>query len=384
MVKMLDLARMLAEREDVEQSKAASFVECFFNQIVQSLPSERLVKISGLGTFKVQQVKARESVSVNSGERLLIESHDRISFVPDKSLRDAVNKPFAAFETVEINSGVDFSAIDAALSTPTVEDKDDDEQKEEPVEAGADEQETQLVDEEKQQEVNGEPAETETQIPDAVEENKVQDDADAEDESEDNGDKEEEEDEGLTKDYLEERLDQSKNRLRCWIVGATLVVLVVGIAAFFLGRQIAINSERSSTSQQAIISSLRSELAKVKGELSLAQKSPDTVVAVKTTKQVADSNKSVDTTKAVEEKPKSLPVPKYGEDDPEVRHGAYIILGIDKTVKARKGQTLSSISKANYGPGMECYVRAVNPGVATLEVGQDVNLPKLKLKRKKR
>lgn len=384
MVKMLDLARMLAEREDVEQSKAASFVECFFNQIVQSLPSERLVKISGLGTFKVQQVKARESVSVNSGERLLIESHDRISFVPDKSLRDAVNKPFAAFETVEINSGVDFSAIDAALSTPTVEDKDDDEQKEEPVEAGADEQETQLVDEEKQQEVNEEPAETETLIPDAVEENKVQDDADAEDESEDNGDKEEEEDEGLTKDYLEERLDQSKNRLRCWIVGATLVVLVVGIAAFFLGRQIAINSERSSTSQQAIISSLRSELAKVKGELSLAQKSPDTVVAVKTTKQVADSNKSVDTTKAVKEKPKSLPVPKYGEDDPEVRHGAYIILGIDKTVKARKGQTLSSISKANYGPGMECYVRAVNPGVATLEVGQDVNLPKLKLKRKKR
>lgn len=323
-------------------------------------------------------MKARESVSVNSGERMLIESHDRITFVPDKSLRDNVNKPFAAFETVEINSGVDFSAIDAALSTPAAEDKDDEEQKDDTTEAAADEQKTQLADEEGLPEVEEEPAKTENEIPDVVEENKVQNDAKADDEGADDEDNDDNDDEGLTKDYLEERLDQSKNRLRCWIVGATLVILVVGIAGFFLGRQIAINSERSSTSQQAIISSLRTELARVKSELSLAQNNPDTVAtAKKAPKQMKATNKTVD-------KPNPVPEVKYGEDDPEVRHGAYIILGIDKTVKARKGQTLSSISKANLGPGMECYVRAVNPGVGTLEAGQKVNLPKLKLKRKNR
>ncbi len=357
MAKMLDLARMLAEREGVELSEASMFVESFFGQIAQSLPSERLVKITGLGTFKIQQVKARESVSVNSGERLLIESHDRITFAPDKALRDAVNKPFAAFETVEINNGVDFSAIDAALSTPATEDKEEEELREEVVEEIADNQPTQSVEKKQQPEAQEEAVEPDSQEVE-VEENNEEDS----------------DDEGLTKEYLEERLDQSKNRLRCWIVGATLVILVVGIAGFFLGRQVAINSERSTSSQQAIIASLRSELAKVKGELTMSQKKTDTVAVAKKTPKKAETA----------EKPKPAPEVKYGENDPEVRHGAYVILGIDKTVKARKGQTLASISKANFGPGMECYVRAVNPGVSQVEAGQTINLPKLKMKRTKR
>lgn len=374
MARMSDLALMLAEKEGIDQSQASLFIEKFFAQIALSLPSERLVKIAGLGTFKIQQVKARESVSVNTGERLVIESHDRISFVPEKSLRDAVNKPFAAFQTVEVNSGVDFSAIDAAMSTAAT---DEDEVEDETESAS----ETVSVKQDEPQ--STEAPQTPTNPETISEEDQSTENAESTNNT-DNGISEAD-DGSVSREYLEERLNQSKNRLRCWIVGATLVMLVVGIAGFFLGRQIAINSERSSTSQQALISTLHDELAKARKELnsltadSVAIASKD---SVRKEKQVKQSDKGKAGQKALETAP---PTPvKYGENDPQVRHGAYKILGIDKTVKARKGQTLSSISKANFGPGMECYVKAVNPGVSEVKAGQEVNLPKLKLKKLKR
>lgn len=399
MVRILDLAKMLAERDGIDQKQAAEFVDGFFEQIVQSLPTERLVKINGLGTFKIQQVKARESVSVNSGERLLIQSHDRISFVPDKTLRDAVNKPFAAFQTVEINDGVDFSAINAAMTTPNRDDLDEAEPVEESEVPSPNDINTE-TDKQAKEETEEFPLKTEEpkqefaeqiepfEIKDApkTEVNKTEI-ADEMGENQTSERTEQDYDNSVTKEYLEDRLGETKSRFRCWIVGATLVILVVGIAGFFLGRQIAINSERSATSQQAIISSLRAELSRVKNELSLKT----TTEADTTVRQKQTVNRKVNVpltakskeTKAVKTE-KIVSNVRYGEDDPEVRHGAYIILGIEKTVKVRQGQTLSSISKANYGPGMECYVRAVNPGVSTLKAGQKINLPKLKLKRIKR
>lgn len=397
MVRILDLAKMLAERGGIDPKQAAEFVDGFFGQIVQSLPTERLVKINGLGTFKIQQVKARESVSVNSGERLLIQSHDRISFVPDKTLRDAVNKPFAAFQTVEINDGVDFSAINAAMTTPNRDELDEVEPVEESEEPSTYDINTE-TDKQTKEETEEFPPKTEepkeeiaeqiepsevkeapkteinkTEIPDEMGENQTSERTD------------QDYDNSVTKEYLEDRLGETKSRFRCWIVGATLVILVVGITGFFLGRQIAINSERSASSQQAIISSLRAELSRVKNELSLKTKTEaDTTVRQK---QTVNRKVNVPPTTVKSKEPQTAKTEKtvskvrYGEDDPEVRHGAYIILGIEKTVKVRQGQTLSSISKANYGPGMECYVRAVNPGVSTLKAGHEINLPKLKLKR---
>lgn len=372
MARISDLALMLAEKEGISQSQASLFVEQFFGQIVMSLPSERLVKITGLGTFKIQQVKARESVSVNTGERLVIESHDRISFVPDKSLRDAVNKPFAAFQTVEINNGVDFSAIDAALSTTSTEDDEEEEQAESSSETVSVEHDEPQSTKDSQESTAQEVASVEEQSAETVESAEITDDEASEPEEE-----------SVSREYLEERLNQSKNRLRCWIVGATLVILVVGIAGFFLGRQIAINSERSTTSQQALISTLHDELAKARKELHSAKANSDTIASKDSTVQKAKVVKKSDIIKAEQKAPEpATPAPVlYGEDDPQVRHGAYKILGIDKTVKARKGQTLASISKANFGPGMECYVKAVNPGVSEVKAGQEINLPKLKLKK---
>ena len=83
-----------------------------FLVVDKGLDADRLVKIKGLGTFKVTSVKPRESINVNTGARVVIEGHDKVSFTPDTSMRDLINKPFAQFETVVLKDDVDFSDIE--------------------------------------------------------------------------------------------------------------------------------------------------------------------------------------------------------------------------------------------------------------------------------
>jgi nucleoid DNA-binding protein len=100
---------------------AETFVAMLFDVVNDGLMKDKLVKVKGLGTFKVASVKDRESVNVNTGERVLIEGHDKITFTPDAALRDFVNKPFAQFETVIVKDGVDFSDLDNQKETETPE-----------------------------------------------------------------------------------------------------------------------------------------------------------------------------------------------------------------------------------------------------------------------
>ena len=107
-----DLAVALTEKHGLAKTDAEAFVSAMFALINEALASERAVKVKGLGTFKVISVAARKSVDVNTGAPIVIDGRDKISFTPDSSLRDEVNKPFAQFETVVVNDGVDFSEID--------------------------------------------------------------------------------------------------------------------------------------------------------------------------------------------------------------------------------------------------------------------------------
>ena len=107
-----DLAVALTEKHGLAKTDAEAFVNAMFTLINEALASERAVKVKGLGTFKVISVAARKSVDVNTGAPIVIDGRDKISFTPDSSLRDEVNKPFAQFETVVVNDGVDFSEID--------------------------------------------------------------------------------------------------------------------------------------------------------------------------------------------------------------------------------------------------------------------------------
>ena len=109
-----DIAAVVARKQKISKKEAADIVAAFFRIITEGLHEDRLVKVRGLGTFKVTTVKPRESVNINTGERVVIEGHDKISFVPDNVMKEFVNKPFAQFTTVPVNDGVNFESIDAA------------------------------------------------------------------------------------------------------------------------------------------------------------------------------------------------------------------------------------------------------------------------------
>ena len=106
------ISSALAKQHNLSADDAAAFVDAFFDIISSELKNGNQVKIKGLGTFKVQAVKPRESVNVNTGERVLIEGHDKISFTPDTVMKELVNKPFSQFETVVINDGVDTEELE--------------------------------------------------------------------------------------------------------------------------------------------------------------------------------------------------------------------------------------------------------------------------------
>lgn len=101
-----DLAELLAEAEGLQKNEAQSFVRVFFDTITRGLEMDKIVKVKGLGTFKLVDVDSRESVNVNTGERFLIDGHAKITFTPDNSLKEMVNRPFAHFETVVLNDDV--------------------------------------------------------------------------------------------------------------------------------------------------------------------------------------------------------------------------------------------------------------------------------------
>lgn len=111
-ISLSDLAQRLAEKSGISLQDAELFIRKMFDVASEGLQSDKLVKMKWLGTFKVMAVKDRESVDVNTGERIIIEGRDKISFTPDNILKEIVNKPFAQFETVVVNDGVDFDEID--------------------------------------------------------------------------------------------------------------------------------------------------------------------------------------------------------------------------------------------------------------------------------
>lgn len=116
-----DLATLLVEKNGCDLADAQRFVSAIFDVIQMGVEHDKLVKVKGLGTFKVIDVEARESVSVNTGERVLINGHSKLSFTPDATMKELVNKPFSGFETVVLNEGVNFEDI----KTSDMENNDD-------------------------------------------------------------------------------------------------------------------------------------------------------------------------------------------------------------------------------------------------------------------
>ena len=120
-----DLANVLANKHSMEKKDAEQFIKGMFELVEEALSTEKYVKVKGLGVFKLTDVESRESINVNTGERIEIQGHTKISFTPDNSIKELINKPFSHFETVILNEGVELEETNEESQTPTISESSD-------------------------------------------------------------------------------------------------------------------------------------------------------------------------------------------------------------------------------------------------------------------
>lgn len=468
------LADKLAEKSGLSQIEAELFIRKMFDVCHQGLAADKIVKMRWLGTFKVTSVKERESVDVNTGERIVIEGRDKISFTPDNILKEIVNKPFAQFETVIVNDGVDFESIDKKYED-SLEDEEQEEslEKPKPIIEVVEPTETPLPDvvseettqaeavsssepatsgvidfldvpenpsEDSSVVVVGEDSTIEPQttvsqeVPTDEIPSSVSDDIQADSREENsNAEIEAETDAEIGADAKNEAEtdaefeadDEVEIRRRHFIIpkyvviiaSFTLLLLIGGLGwfAFNYGQMAAqrdhlelqlaqyktdknvvakpanVKSQEQLLQEKARQDSLR--MAKANDAIKAAERA-DSLKSAAVDKKISVKNLKADE-KSAELKKKSATDKKQDkaaehakvvsdkyDSDPRVRTGAYRIVGVDQVVTVGEHQTMATLSKRYLGPGMECYIEALN-GTSTIKSGQKVKIPKLELKKKK-
>ena len=359
MSKITDLASLLAEKHGISHKEAEMFVSLLFDIAKGALHAQKQVKIKGLGTFKLTSVSSRESIDVNTGQRILIEGRDKVSFTPDAAMKNLVNRPFAQFETVILKDDVDFTDIDKKYDEKVEEEALPTEEpvQETPV-VGEPVVEEPIVEEPAQEEpVVEEPVVEEPIVEEPAQEEPIVEEppvapmqaafVDVENNTqEDNVINEESEDyEDEMERKRSEELAKKLSRSNSIIIG--LAVALVLLLAYGL---YSINSlNKKMDDRDSKINQLTEEVTK--------SKKNEQVAKDELTKQIMLFN-----------------------NDERVRRGNLKIVGIEKTVTAVAGQTLKSISRDNLGPNMEMYLEAVNPGVRMVLIGQEIQIPKLEPK----
>lgn len=397
-VSITELASKLMEKHGLKRTEAELFIRQFVGVINDGLKNDKSVKVKGLGTFKVQAVSARKSVDVNTGEAIVIEGRDKISFTAEAVMRDLVNAPFAQFETVIVNDGVDFSEIDAKNEadnteakepTPTVEPTPVAEPEPAVVEAAPAAEPEPAV----------EPAPVAEPEPAVVEPTPIVEQTPAVEDSDSDTDE------------LEAKSKSYKNTIIVLASSLACVVILAVVGFVYMFSQIEKRDNR--------IAHLETQTATLADRMMKTHMSPapaanqpaandeaDNILAANEQKieaaQKADKENNLKTAEAKPEpkaEPKAATKPTAEakahaaksapsilsqsayDKDPRVRTGAYVITGIANTVTVKAGQTMSSLSKTYLGPGMECYLEAVNGGNRELKAGEKIKIPALKTKK---
>lgn len=520
-VKRVDLTRDVMAKYGLDKEAAERFVQQMFAVLREGIEREKNVKVKSLGTFKITSVNARESVDVNTGERIVIDGRNKITFTPDVVLRDRVNSPFAQFETVVLNEGVDFSQTEPeAEASDTIEEIDNSSDVEEGV--TTDEVENNATEEivpkkdneataahvaasasstlapameepasvieksaavsEKNVSTSTEAASTsEASVPtseeapshskettagdmaslnisslhianvhiDAMHSGEKTEDANAEASAQTQSVASSKETEMPNTQAVADRIERLKDenfalknenrklknscrryvvlyKRAMWIMGVVSAVAIVLVAAGIWGIYYHLSIEQqnktqlvtlqkdynllsnrfqtlvndkdaqtedvsfmtasatnasSSAKEKTASATLDEKGAAANQTATASTTSPVTNATPSAVKPSREEVKKPEVKKSGVKAPETkTPASSAYDADPRVRTGAYQIIGIDKTVTLRQGQTLKSISRAYLGEGMECYVEAVNKG--QLSVGDKVNIPKLKLKKK--
>lgn len=503
------LARILAEKNNMTISEAETFIKQMFEVANSVMQADKQLKIRWLGTFKVMSVKDRESVDVNTGERIVIGGRDKITFTPDNILKEIVNKPFAQFETVVVNDGVDFSEIDRKfafeakeeVSASSEEQQTAEESESLPVDkvesipaVAAMPDEPMVKEEDAVSEVTVQVEDLsvvseEAEVPVSEIKEKEQPVADVQEPeppvsqvqesdqpaavnlSEQSVDELNEPEQPVVKEApvqtvnassvqeetvvsrpetkapvsqtkqtvpagnpenaVEEDDEESSSDRKHYFmlpryvisVAVILILLLIGGIGWFafnygkmqaqrnhlalqleemqkarMAKDSLAQTQKDDLRTKALQDSARlAQSAEVLNgvdkqnaaaqsdslrKAATAKESASKQQAEVTKQKAAEAVAKQKTLKEAKQKAEVQAASKY-DADPRVRTGAYRILGVDHTIVAKSGQTLGSISKLYLGPGMECYLEAVNGGAIDVKAGQKIHIPKLALKKKK-
>ena len=406
--------------------------------IHEGLKNDRIVKVKGFGTFKLTAVRERESINVNTGERVVISSHDKVSFTPDAVLRDLVNKPFAQFDTVVLADGVDFEDM------PEIETEDGDAISDEMAEIPAPapvQEEAKVVPVQVEpkpapepviapvvvpvEEVVEETAEPEPvveehvieepiaeepvieepvaeqpqpeepeepvvpEIPEVPETQAIPEIPDAPESPSPEEEQPEEEAQEEQEDSISEFYDDENNECKKVFLMYAIIVNVIVAALFFVfgyyarsTNMLGIEKDTAVETAAPVVEQPENTTPKAT-ETATPAKAEETTTAVekKEEKPVEEKKTVAEPKKEEKTEAKAEATSKY-DSDPRVRTGAYRIVGVANTVTVKSGQTIKSISKTYLGAGMECYVEAFNGGITELREGQTIKIPKLELKKK--
>lgn len=460
------IADTVAKKHKITVKDAEKFVSAMFDVMNEGLKTDKLVKVKGLGTFKVQAVKPRESVNVNTGERVLIEGHDKVSFTPDATMKELVNKPFAQFETVVLNDGVDFTDIDskyeneatlenadettvstnnAAIPDTKVVSLNEEETTDNTNETANGAQETtieQYTSTEKDSAETGSEPEKDHEIvvakqevaieteaepikntsetteeepiplvetqpeniaeePTVTAENPVATEQKLEDANQTQPENIAEEpiatpetpvateqklesanqtqpenivkepiatpETPVTTEQKQEETAEKPKKIN-WLMWSAIGFFVIAIMYFFgykFGKDAALRDNAVAVSAQP--------------------KSKPTAKA-KQTKQHSSAKVAQTTTKQIQPTPKQVQSPiddtekfKQLSNDKRIRYGAYDIIGIEKVVVLKKGQTMQSYSRKALGPDMVAYFQVLN-NATTMAAGDTMKVPKVELR----
>ena len=427
-----NIAKVLVEKNGLEPKEAMTFTAAMFDLIHDRLNEEGIVKVKGLGTFKMIRVEARESINVRTGERVLIDSHAKITFTPDAVMKELVNKPFSQFETVVLNDDVEFTDM---KSEETTDETNNSEQSEtlvdvvseggtpepapvvapepapvvapEPVAVVAPEPVAEVAPEpvavvapEPVAEVAPEPAPVVAPEPVAevapepvavVAPEPVAEVApeptpvvapeqtrEVPEPTVPSADEESEEKTSAVQTCYEEDEEESH-----WLrnIGWAFLVLVLMAASAVGGYLYGVGQIPSQTAMADTVSAVKVNPVVTDTLVNDSLKADS--VAVKTEAKHEDKAASE---QQPQEKTSQNPHDKYAEMDARVRTGAYKITGLDREVKVRAGDNLKRIARRELGSDdMVCYIEVFNKMNASAELkeGQTIKIPALKLKKKK-
>lgn len=379
-----NIAKVLVEKNGLEPKEAMMFTTAMFDLIHDRLNEEGIVKVKGLGTFKMIRVEARESINVRTGERVLIDSHAKITFTPDAVMKELVNKPFSQFETVVLNDDVEFTDM---KSEETTDETNNSEQSEslvdvvsegetpEPAPEPAPEpvaeptsEPAPVVAPEPVAEVAPEP--TPVVAPEPTREVPEPTVPSADEESEENTS-------AVQTCYEEDEEESHWHRN----IGWAFLVLVLMAASAVGGYLYGVGQIPSQTAMADTVSAVKVNPVVTDTLVNDSLKADS--VAVKTEAKHEDKAASEE---QPQEKTSQNLHDKYAEMDARVRTGAYKITGLDREVKVRAGDNLKRIARRELGSDdMVCYIEVFNKMNASAELkeGQTIKIPALKLKKKK-